>query len=113
MLHLAGSAVSDFHADLSLTLRPRLPRRHRRPASATRPIAAVVSPDGRWRFPASFDADAIAAATPFDPADALAHLGALGLDVVLPQMFCLPGMTSYRVAVRACSACPSSATPPR
>jgi D-alanine-D-alanine ligase len=95
VLHLAGSAVSDFHADLSLTYARGClaatadPRRYEA-------HPAVVSPDGRWRFPASFDADVIAAATPFDPAHALAHLGVLGLDVVLPQMFCLPGMTSYR-----------------
>ncbi|MDD7916206.1 D-alanine--D-alanine ligase family protein [Actinomycetospora callitridis] len=95
VLHLAGSAVSDFHADLSLTYARGClaatadPQRYEA-------HPAVVSPDGRWRFPASFDADVIAAATPFEPADALAHLGVLGLDVVLPQMFCRPGMTSYR-----------------
>jgi D-alanine-D-alanine ligase len=95
VLHLAGSAVSDFHADLSLTYARGClaatadPQRYEA-------HPAVVSPDGRWRFPASFDADVIAAATPFEAADALAHLGMLGLDVVLPQMFCLPGMTSYR-----------------
>lgn len=93
VLHLAGSAVSDFHADLSLTYArgclEAIPDSYE-----SRPC--VVSPDGRWRFPSSFDADAIAAAPALDPPDALAHLGRLGLDVVLPQMFCLPGMTSYR-----------------
>jgi D-alanine-D-alanine ligase len=93
VLHLAGSAVSDFHADLSLT--------YARGCLAAAGDGyehhpAFVSPDGRWRFPASFDADVIAAAPSFDAPDALAHLGCLGLDVVLPQMFCLPGMTSYR-----------------
>lgn len=93
VLHLAGSAVSDFHADLSLT--------YARGCLAATDDAyeshpAYVSPDGRWRFPASFDPDVIAAAPAFDPPDAMAHLGRLGLDVVLPQMFCLPGMTSYR-----------------
>ena len=95
VLHLAGSAVSAFHADLSLTYARGClaatadPQRYEA-------HPAVVSPDGRWRFPASFDADVIAAAPPSEPVDALAHLGVLGLDVVLPQMFCLPGMTSYR-----------------
>ena len=28
--------------------------------------------------------------------DAVAHLAQLEIDVVVPQMFCLPGMTSYR-----------------
>lgn len=93
VLHLAGSAVDDFHAELSLTYA-------RGCLEATggshEPHPAHVSPDGRWRFPASFAPDAIAAAPPFDPPDALAHLARLGPDVVLPQMFCRPGMTSYR-----------------
>jgi D-alanine-D-alanine ligase len=95
VLHLAGSAVSDFHADLSLTQARGCLAATADPARYA-PVPAYVFPDGRWRFPASFDADAIAGATPLAPADALAHLGRLGLDVVLPQMFCLPGMTSYR-----------------
>ena len=95
VLHLAGSAVSDFHADLSLTYARGCLAATADPARYD-PVPAYVSPDGRWRFPASLDADAIAGATPLAPADALAHLGRLGLDVVLPQMFCLPGMTSYR-----------------
>jgi D-alanine-D-alanine ligase len=95
VLHLAGSAVSDFHADLSLTYARGCLAATADPAHYD-PVPGYVSPDGRWRFPASFDADAIAGATPLAPADALAHLGRLGLDVVLPQMFCLPGMTSYR-----------------
>jgi D-alanine-D-alanine ligase len=93
ILHLAGSAVSDFHADLSLTYA-------RGCLAATsedhESHPCFVSPDGRWRFPASFDAADIDAAVPYEVPDALAHLGRLGLDVVLPQMFCLPGMTSYR-----------------
>jgi len=95
VLHLAGSAVSDFHADLSLTYARGCLAATADPARYE-PVPAYVSPDGRWRFPASFDADAIAAAPPCDAPEALAHLGRLRLDVVLPQMFCLPGMTSYR-----------------
>ena len=93
VLHLAGSAVSDFHADLSLTY-----ARGCLAATAASHEAhpAYVSPDGRWRFPPSFSAEAIGAAVAVDPAEALAHVGRLGLDAVLPQMFCLPGMTSYR-----------------
>lgn len=94
VLHLAGSAVSDFHDELSLTYARGCLAAAGTDRDEHHP--AHVSPDGRWRFPASFDADAIAAAPAFDPPEALAHLGRLGLDVVLPQMFCLPGMTSYR-----------------
>ncbi|MEJ2884975.1 D-alanine--D-alanine ligase [Actinomycetospora aeridis] len=93
VLHLAGSAVSDFHADLSLTYARGCLESI---GDAYESHPCVVSPDGSWRFPASFEPDVIADAPPFDPPGALAHLGRLGLDVVLPQMFCLPGMTSYR-----------------
>ncbi|MDD7941437.1 D-alanine--D-alanine ligase [Actinomycetospora lutea] len=93
VLHLAGSAVSDFHADLSLTYARGCLEAT---ADSYESHPAYVSPDGRWRFPATLEPEAIAAAPALDPPDALAHLGRLGLDVVLPQMFCLPGMTSYR-----------------
>ncbi|GAA4789839.1 hypothetical protein GCM10023200_25750 [Actinomycetospora chlora] len=95
VLHLAGSAVSDFHADLSLTYARGCLAATADP-DRYEAVPAYVSPDGRWRFPGTFDADAITAAPVLDPPDALAHLGRLRPDVVLPQMFCRPGMTSYR-----------------
>ncbi len=95
VLHLTGSAVSDFLAELSLlyardclaaTADPDRYESH----------LAHVTPDGCWRFPADLSPEAIAAATPVELAEALAHLCTLDLDVAVPQMFCLPGMTTYR-----------------
>jgi hypothetical protein len=95
VLHLVGSATDDFYAELS-----RLYARDCLAATAdpARYAFAVawVTPDGRWRFPADLGDDAIAAAEPLSTAAALAHLAALRPDVVVPQMFCLPGMTAYR-----------------
>lgn len=94
VLHLAGSAVDDGLADLS--------RLYARDAlsgltdPAHRHSVAWVTPDGRWRFPAGLDRDSIAAAEPLDPGPAVARVAALGVDLMLPQMFCRPGMTSYR-----------------
>ena len=94
VLHLAGSPTSDFFADLSrlyaadcleATASPRL-----------EPVVAWVSPDGSWRFPRDLSPAAIADAEPLPVATALAHLSVLDVDVALPQMFCLPGMTTYR-----------------
>src|SRR5689334_11211218 len=95
VLQLVGSAVDEFHADLSrlyagacidaLAGDDRYDMR-----------VAYVSPDGRWRFPADLDADSLAAATPMTIAEAIGHLQTSGVDVVVPQMFCLPGMTAYR-----------------
>ena len=57
---------------------------------------AYVTPDHRWRFPADLSRAALMRAAPLSLADAIHHMSELGLDVVVPQMFCLPGMTSYR-----------------
>ncbi len=59
-------------------------------------VIAHVSPDGAWRFPTTLDADAIAAAPPVTIADAVATLARSAVDVALPQMFCLAGMTDMR-----------------
>lgn len=95
MLHLAGSAVSEFLANLS-----RLYAQDCLSATAdpTRYEfhVAYVSPDRQWRFPGGLSRDAIESAAPMLPAEALGYITALHPDVVIPQMFCLPGMTSYR-----------------
>jgi D-alanine-D-alanine ligase len=93
VLHLVGSPTSEFLADLS-----RLYARDCLSATADpgRYATAIadVSPDGSWRFPETLDAPDDAAA--LDLPDALARIRRLAPDVVVPQMFCLPGMTSYR-----------------
>jgi D-alanine-D-alanine ligase len=95
VLHLVGSAVDEFYCDLSRlyaqdciesTANPQLYEFH----------IAYVSPDRQWRFPASLDCAAIAIAPPMSLPEAVQVLAALKIDVMLPQMFCLPGMTSYR-----------------
>jgi D-alanine-D-alanine ligase len=95
VLHLAGSAVSDFYADLSrLYARDCLaatedPARH--------DVHVIyVTPDRRWRFPADLSDEAIGSARPMTLAEAVPHLTTLEIDVMVPQMFCLPGMTHYR-----------------
>ena len=61
VLHLVGSAVSEFLADLS-----RLYARDCLAATADPGRyefhVAYVTPDGRWRFPVDLSRDAIAAA---------------------------------------------------
>ncbi|HEY1671658.1 MAG TPA: hypothetical protein VGG50_03000 [Streptosporangiaceae bacterium] len=95
VLHLVGSAVSDFMADLS-----RLYARDCLAATADPSRyefhVAYVTPDGRWRFPVDLSRDAIRAAPACGLADAVRSLTRLRPDVVVPQMFCLPGMTTYR-----------------
>lgn len=95
LLHLVGSAQSDFYGELS-----RLYARDCLVATAdpTRYTfhIAYVTPDQQWRFPTSLEATAIAAADPVSLTGAIATLQAKKIDLVMPQMFCLPGMTRYR-----------------
>lgn len=95
VLHLAGSAVSEFLADLSRLYAQDCLEATADPARYEFHVA-YVSPDGQWRFPADLSQAAITAAAPMPLADAVRQLTALRPDVMVPQMFCLPGMTSYR-----------------
>jgi D-alanine-D-alanine ligase len=90
-----GSACDKFYCDLSrLYAKDSL-------AATTNPSLydfriAYITPDGQWRFPASLSQEDIAAAEPLPLGDALKFLTAQNIDVMLPQMFCIPGMTHYR-----------------
>ncbi|GAA3600468.1 hypothetical protein GCM10022223_15080 [Kineosporia mesophila] len=95
VLHLTGSATDEFLADLSLV--------YARDCWAATTDAdrydmrlAHVVPGGLWTFPADPGEEALAAAEPLPLTAAVQHLTALQPQVVLPQMFCLPGMTTYR-----------------
>ena len=95
VLHLVGSAVNDFYGELSRLYARGCLQIAGDPARYETHIA-YVTPDRRWRFPADLSADAIASAVPMSPADAIGHLTELDVDLAVPQMFCVPGMTHYR-----------------
>ncbi len=95
ILHLVGSAQDNFYCDLSrlygkdciaATMNPSLYEFH----------IAYITPDGQWRFPPSLSKEDIAAAKPMSLSDAIKFITAQKIDVALPQMFCIPGMTQYR-----------------
>jgi D-alanine-D-alanine ligase len=95
VLHLIGSAVSEFYGDLSRlyaqdclenTANPELYEVH----------IAYITPDRQWRFPTSLAPAAIDLAPPLSLAEAIQTIVKLQIDVMLPQMFCVPGMTQYR-----------------
>ncbi len=95
VMHLAGSPVSTFYADLS-----RLYAADALSATADPAlyefVLAYVHPGGQWSFPADLSHEAIAAAARMPVGEALLHVADMGIDVALPQLFCIPGMTSYR-----------------
>ena len=87
VLHLVGSAVSDFYYQLSIlyaseVVQPRGVSSH----------YAVVHPDGMWQLGSSLDN----LTAKISLAQAIAQLSQTQIDVVVPHMFCFPGMTSYR-----------------
>ena len=95
VLHLTGSPVSAFHDDLSRLYAADCLRATHDPARYDH-VVAHVAPDGRWRFPTELSDDALAAAQALTLPQAVEHLTRLQVDVMVPQMFCLPGMTTYR-----------------
>lgn len=93
VLHLVGSAMDAFFCDLS-----RLYAADCLDATAGShdALVALVSPDGSWRFPHGLAPEDVAAAPPVTLPEAVAHIAAARIDVAVPQMFCLPGMTHHR-----------------
>lgn len=94
ILHLVGSAESDFYCDLS-----RLYAQDCLTATADPCydfVIAYITPDRNWRFPRSLSSEDIAVAKSMTLFEAIEFISAQNIDLVLPQMFCLPGMTYYR-----------------
>lgn len=95
ILQLVGSAESEFYCDLS-----RLYAKDCMAALADSNryefYTAYITPDRLWRFPHSLSREDIATAPPVPLSEAIALITAKNIDLVLPQMFCLPGMTQYR-----------------
>ncbi|MBN3922890.1 D-alanine--D-alanine ligase [Nostoc sp. NMS4] len=95
ILHLVGSAHNDFYCDLS-----RLYAQDCLAATAEQSHydfqIAYITPDGQWRFPSSLSSEDIADTKPISLSDAIEFITRQNIDLVLPQMFCIPGMTHYR-----------------
>jgi D-alanine-D-alanine ligase len=98
VLHLVGSAASEFYAELSRLYAADALAALADPARYVH-LVAHVSPDGRWRFPDGLTPAALAAAPAVPLSEAVERIAALGVDAVVPQMFCIPGMTTYRSLV--------------
>lgn len=97
VLALVGSAVDEFHAELSrVYAQGFLDVMSGDPGY--RVHIAYVSPDGMWKFPDGIDAANLDAAESMSVAEALCWIVRAEVDAVIPQMFCRPGMTTYRAA---------------
>ncbi len=95
VLHLVGSAVSDFYCDLS-----RLYAQDCLDSTANPALYEFfifyITPDRQWRYLTDLSREAILLACPMSFAEVVHILTALNIDVMVPQMFCIPGMTYYR-----------------
>jgi D-alanine-D-alanine ligase len=94
ILHLVGSAYNDFYCDLSRKYAQNCLVATANPSYEFQ--IAYITPDGQWRFPCSLNQEDIAVAKPIPLLDAIQFLTAQNIDLVLPQMLCIPGMTHYR-----------------
>jgi D-alanine-D-alanine ligase len=95
ILHLVGSAYNDFYCDLSRLYGQDCLVATADPSRYDFEIA-YITPDRQWRFPPSLSREDIADAKPISLFDAIKFITAQNIDLVLPQMFCIPGMTHYR-----------------
>ncbi len=95
ILHLAGSAYNDFYCELSRNYAQSCLLATANP-SLYDFLIAYITPDGQWRFPSSLSLEDIAVAKPMPLLDAIQFITAQNIDLMLPQMFCIPGMTHYR-----------------
>ncbi len=100
VLHLVGSAVSDLYCEISCLYAQGC-------IQATANLAryefliAYVTPDGKWRFPLSLEKVDIEAAPILTRLEAVEMLFQAHIDVAVPHMFCVPGMTDYRSLLEA------------
>jgi D-alanine-D-alanine ligase len=95
VLHLVGSAASEFYENLSRLYAQDCLESTANPALYEFYIA-YITPDRQWRFPVDLSREALASASPMSVAQAIQQLAELRIDVMVPQMFCIPGMTYYR-----------------
>jgi D-alanine-D-alanine ligase len=95
ILHVAGSAYNDFYCKLSRDYAHSCLLNTANPSRYEFQIA-YITPDLHWRFPASLNPEDIAVAKPMSLLEAIEFITAQNIDLVLPQMVCIPGMTHYR-----------------
>ncbi|NER22330.1 MAG: D-alanine--D-alanine ligase [Symploca sp. SIO1B1] len=95
ILHLVGSAQDQFHCDLSY-LYAQGCWEAISSLEQYESHLAYITPDRHWRFPTTIQQNAIKQSTSYSLAEAIEIIRTKEIDLVVPQMFCLPGMTEYR-----------------
>lgn len=96
VLHLIGSRYNEFYYDLSLLYSRECDRCPDLDRKRFHFHYAIVHLDGQWSIPESLSEEVVAAAPKFPIHVALERISQLAIDVMVPHMFCVEGMTRYR-----------------
>jgi len=96
ILHLVGSVYNDFYCGLSYRYAEGCLKNTVNVSSLQDFQIAYVTCDGQWRFPRSLSLEDIAAAKPMSLSDAIQFIIAQKINLMIPHMYCTPGMTHYR-----------------
>jgi D-alanine-D-alanine ligase len=65
-------------------------------ASLRNYIIAYITPDGQWRFPNSLWKEDVDTVQPVSLSSAVKYIQMRNIHVVIPHVYCFPGMTHYR-----------------
>ena len=96
ILHLVGSAFNDFYCGLSHRYAEGCLENTAKVELLRNFQIAYVTPDGQWKFPRSLSLEDIAAVKPMSLPDAIQFIITQNIDLMIPHMYCIPGMTQYR-----------------
>merc|ERR1719428_1546971 len=102
VIHLCGSRADEYYGGVSAyyagqcleAVIPQGTYKHK---------VVLVNRDGSWSFPADLTDEGKAAAQKVSMGEALSKISAMGAAAMVPHMFCLPGMTTYRAVFEALS----------
>lgn len=100
VLHLCGSAASAYYEGVSITYATeclRLVTEH----GTYKNLVCLVHVDGTWSFPADLSEESRGSAVRVTFSQAMSKIADLDPAAVMPHMFCLPGMTTFRALFEA------------
>jgi D-alanine-D-alanine ligase len=96
VLHLIGSREDSFYHDLSVLYARACDDCKDLDRDRYEFHYGIVHMDGLWSFPPSLSEEDIEKAPHMPTPAAIAYLAQLDLDVMVPHMFCVEGMTRFR-----------------
>mmetsp|Transcript_65309 Transcript_65309/g.108465 ORF Transcript_65309/g.108465 Transcript_65309/m.108465 type:complete len:372 (+) Transcript_65309:118-1233(+) len=101
-MHVFGSTKDEYYSAISVYYAKEAAEASWMPKTYINQFACV-SPDLMWRFPQSPNKADVEAAKPHTLSEAMDYIrDVLQPDVMIPHMYCPPGMTTYRALFEQC-----------